>query len=105
MSAAKDPLITARTFIGREIKLLVAPTICMVFIRNLLLYIANRIVLSMRMMDRIEKIPASMIRPTRIYCMVGPIFSTKEAGKLTLCTTIEFCSSDAFIAARLSFCT
>ena len=36
--------------------------------------------LPMSMIDKIEKIPARMINPIKIYCMVGPIFSTSDAG-------------------------
>ena len=103
--AARAPLATARTFIGREIKLRVAPTICMVLMRNRLLYIASLIVLSINTIERIENIPASTINPIRMYCIVGPIFSTREAGYFTVSTIISWRSRSALIEARLSFCT
>ncbi len=61
------PFTMARTFMGREMKPLVAPTICMVLIRKRLLYIASLMVLSISTMLRMQKMPARMantIRPT-----------------------------------------
>ena len=48
------PLITALIFIGLEIKLRVAPTICMVLIRKRLLNMASLMVLSISTITSIE---------------------------------------------------
>jgi hypothetical protein len=75
--AAIRPLIIERIFIGLAINHLVAPTICIVFIRKRLLYMASLMVLS------IEKI-TSMV--SRIAAIKKPI--TKFLAKLLTPVTI-----------------
>ena len=67
MKAATKPLMTAFILSGLVIKPLVAPTICMVFIKNRLLYIAKRIVLSIDIMTIMERIIANTNMPAAMY--------------------------------------
>src|SRR3954467_5462013 len=55
-----SPFIMALILMGRAINPRVAPTICMVFIRNRLLYMASRIVLSMEKTTSMVKTTAAI---------------------------------------------
>ena len=57
--AAIKPFIIAFIFKGRAMKFRLAQTICSVFIKKRLMYIAKRIVLTITIITRIEKIRVS----------------------------------------------
>ena len=67
MKAATNPLMIAFILSGLAINPLVAPTICIVFIKKRLLYIASRMVLSMEIMTMMERIIAKTNIPAAMY--------------------------------------
>jgi len=87
MAALMAPLIIALIFKGFVINHRVAPTICMVFIRNRLLNIARRIVLSISTITKTEIRIATPASTRLIRLKLRCILPTTAVGYRTSSTT------------------
>src|SRR5712672_3194635 len=102
ITAEMVPFTMALTVMGLAIKLRVAPTICMVLIRKRLLYMARRMVLSISMMDRMQKMAASTANAISTILTTASIFSTSLEGYLTVSTCREWLSISALMFTNVS---